>query len=141
MRHKQICILLAKEVIEMTNPIVITRQDAHRNGEVFYFTGKPCKSGHISHRYVSNGCCKVCVNGMFKKARNGLTSDLVTFQPSKLWAPAAMQRDDLIRLRHYLQTCIFAYIAKNGFETPAMAIAVKWHAEHPPAVDDPREIP
>lgn len=26
-----------------------------------YFTGRPCKYGHVSIRYASNGCCAVCI--------------------------------------------------------------------------------
>ena len=29
-------------------------------GEMFYFTGKPCKHGHISKRYVSTQICYEC---------------------------------------------------------------------------------
>ena len=37
-----------------------TRQDALKNGEELYFTGKPCNKGHICERYTSNWCCRQC---------------------------------------------------------------------------------
>jgi hypothetical protein len=40
---------------------VITRQDAREQGLTRYFTGKPCKRGHLSERMTSNGSCWECV--------------------------------------------------------------------------------
>lgn len=37
-----------------------TRREA--KGAGMYFTGKPCKNGHISPRY-SMGCCRACQMG------------------------------------------------------------------------------
>jgi hypothetical protein len=37
-----------------------SRKVALKNGFRFYFTGKPCKSGHTEKRYASNGDCKQC---------------------------------------------------------------------------------
>src|SRR5208283_2811765 len=39
-------------------PQIISRDDAIALGFVTYFTGKPCKYGHVAERYVS---CKRCV--------------------------------------------------------------------------------
>ena len=39
---------------------IITRQEAVKQGLVSYFTGKPCKFGHISTRQVSNSTCLEC---------------------------------------------------------------------------------
>jgi len=33
-----------------------TRRDRH------YFTGVPCKNGHVARRYVSNGACIICMH-------------------------------------------------------------------------------
>jgi hypothetical protein len=38
----------------------MTRQKALLAGETTYFTGKSCKNGHISERYVANWTCVVC---------------------------------------------------------------------------------
>lgn len=37
-----------------------TREEAARAGQHIYYTGKPCKYGHIAHRYVLTGACKTC---------------------------------------------------------------------------------
>lgn len=39
---------------------IIPRKKAKEIGLQFYFTGKPCKYGHISERYVRNGLCVHC---------------------------------------------------------------------------------
>lgn len=44
---------------------IISKQQAKSKGLAYYFTGKPCKHGHISYRHVSGGACHEC------KLRNG----------------------------------------------------------------------
>lgn len=39
---------------------VISRKDALRLGQARYFTGKPCKFGHVSDRQVSGKSCNEC---------------------------------------------------------------------------------
>jgi len=39
------------------------RDDAMAAGKDTYFTGKPCKRGHISERFVSNHTCVECSRG------------------------------------------------------------------------------
>lgn len=39
---------------------IVTRAEALRQGLVRYFTGKPCKRGHISERFTRNGTCLGC---------------------------------------------------------------------------------
>src|SRR5579872_2342906 len=50
---------MADEPIPQTRPIV-TRAQARADGLTHYFTGKPCKSGHVAERYLSNGSCVDC---------------------------------------------------------------------------------
>ena len=39
-----------------------TRQEAVTTGDLYFFTGKPCKRGHLSKRYVGNGACYECMH-------------------------------------------------------------------------------
>lgn len=39
---------------------IISRSEAKSQGFKFYFTGKPCKSGHVSQRYTANCNCRGC---------------------------------------------------------------------------------
>lgn len=36
------------------------KSEAKANGQTKYFTGKPCRRGHVVYRYVSNGRCSAC---------------------------------------------------------------------------------
>jgi ribosomal protein L3 len=38
------------------------RHAAKEQGNIRYFTGKPCKNGHIAERITINGRCSVCSN-------------------------------------------------------------------------------
>ncbi len=37
-----------------------TRKEAKADGDIFYYTGKPCKHGHGTKRYVNGHGCSVC---------------------------------------------------------------------------------
>src|SRR3990172_2118458 len=39
---------------------VITRDDAKAQGMTTYFTGKPCRHGHITERFTVNQRCREC---------------------------------------------------------------------------------
>ena len=39
---------------------IITRPEAKEKGLSHYYTGKPCKHGHVSNRRTDNGDCLVC---------------------------------------------------------------------------------
>lgn len=39
---------------------IVTRTEAAKAGLKRYFTGKPCKHGHCSERWVYNGHCVEC---------------------------------------------------------------------------------
>lgn len=39
---------------------LLDRKTAQANGETFYFTGEPCRNGHIDERYAHDGRCKTC---------------------------------------------------------------------------------
>jgi hypothetical protein len=45
---------------------VISRAEARELGLKFYFTGKPCKHGHVSERYVSTHFCKKCMDKRYE---------------------------------------------------------------------------
>jgi hypothetical protein len=39
---------------------IVPRQQAIHDGLKLYFTGKPCKYGHIDQRYTVSNVCKEC---------------------------------------------------------------------------------
>ena len=40
--------------------LIITREEAQEQGLTKYFTGKPCKHGHLAERYVNQNACIEC---------------------------------------------------------------------------------
>lgn len=46
---------------------VISRDEAFRTGLKTYFTGKPCKHGHLAPRYTSTGACAECARIYMRK--------------------------------------------------------------------------
>lgn len=55
-----------------------TRQEGYALGEMYYYTGKPCKHGHLSNRLTSNCICTQCSREIYQPAdrdryRNGNT--------------------------------------------------------------------
>lgn len=46
---------------DVVAPAPIGRAEAHAAGKTHYFTGRPCRAGHVSVRYVSTGTCKACL--------------------------------------------------------------------------------
>ena len=49
---------------------VISRKEAKARGLKRYFTGKPCKHGHVSERYTGSGACVECNATPERKAYN-----------------------------------------------------------------------
>jgi hypothetical protein len=41
--------------------LIYTRAEALRDGKKTYFTGKPCKHGHIDYRFTSRSNCRSCL--------------------------------------------------------------------------------
>jgi len=44
-----------------------THQEAKRQGVTYYFTGEPCKHGHICERFASSRACRQCVYARNRK--------------------------------------------------------------------------
>lgn len=52
----------------MSEKLPGTQKEAKENGHKYYFTGKPCKHGHISKRSVTSGNCLECRKTIHKEA-------------------------------------------------------------------------
>jgi hypothetical protein len=50
---------------------IISRSEAAKKFLNFYYTGKPCKKGHLSKRSVSTGACAQCNADYQKRYRRG----------------------------------------------------------------------
>jgi mannose-6-phosphate isomerase-like protein (cupin superfamily) len=49
---------------------IITREEAKKIGQKWYFTGEPCKNGHVDKRYVNTDICYTCKRIQNKKQTN-----------------------------------------------------------------------
>lgn len=93
---------------------IIRRKDAIAQGLVRYFTGKPCKHGHVSEKTVSGGNCVECYNDRYWGERK---------RPVKINVPDHLQQFLMTRKQAKLsgQTTYFTgQPCKNGH------IASKW---------------
>lgn len=54
--------------------MVISRKEARARGLTRYFTGKPCKHGHVSERFSRNGVCVECMPESRRKWREANSS-------------------------------------------------------------------
>ena len=48
---------------------ILAKKIAKDAGELHYFTGKPCKRGHVEKRFVSSGACVKCSHGYILTSR------------------------------------------------------------------------
>jgi hypothetical protein len=51
-------------------PKIIARKEALAKGLKRFFTGKPCKRGHVVERRVDTGDCVECANQRSRKWRD-----------------------------------------------------------------------
>lgn len=86
-------------------PEIIDRRAAFAAGKTRYYTGTPCKQGHIAERYVSTGGCVEC-HSPYKLRRHPLRKDLQPYVCPKLWVPTGTTPAQYEALATYLQTCI-----------------------------------
>jgi hypothetical protein len=54
---------------------IIARKEAIAQGLTHYFTGKPCKRGHVGARYTKTSNCVECVLTIFNKRTYKLTQE------------------------------------------------------------------
>lgn len=40
---------------------ILLKSDAIVQGKMVFYTGKPCRAGHIAQRYVTSGRCIECI--------------------------------------------------------------------------------
>lgn len=96
--------------------VVVTRDEATKNGRTRYFTGRPCKKGHISERYTSTMGCVECLRPR-KVVHSPFKLGVISYSP-RLWCNEALTLEQLQGMDGYLQTCVDAYHMHLGLEKP-----------------------
>lgn len=117
--------------------VVISRRDAADSGKKHYFTGEPCKHGHTSPRYVTNGGCVACARSLFVPKHNPWTKELMPFTNANLWAATRFSKAQRIALRVYLQKCIFTF-TRAQFENMEFKVQVELEAAMQEIEERPR---
>lgn len=89
---------------------IISREEAASQGKKRYFTGQPCRNGHVAQRYVLNSGCLDCAH-RFKRLRavNSFSHDLVPFDAVTFWRSKRHTQESLKGLHAYIQGCIKHY--------------------------------
>jgi len=59
-----------------TTEMLPTREEAKAVGHTFFYTGKPCKRGHIAARYTSSPICAECVKLNYTKRKPRTLAEL-----------------------------------------------------------------
>lgn len=59
-----------KKVSPSKSAVHFSRRAAKQRGDKFYFTGKPCKNGHVVNRETKTGQCLNCVKNAITKWRS-----------------------------------------------------------------------
>lgn len=79
---------------------LITRAEAKEKGLKYYFTGKPCKHGHIDIRYVYGGCrsCRNRISISYSKRNR----EVINEQRRKRWNENNEEINKLRRERYQL---------------------------------------
>lgn len=59
-----------------TTEMLSTRDEAKSAGHTFFYTGKPCKRGHVAPRYTSSPMCAECVRLNYKRRKPKTLAEL-----------------------------------------------------------------
>lgn len=98
------------------------KMEARASGAIHYSTGKPCKRGHTSPRYASNGCCVECLTGKADKPldKYQVMAGMHYHKPVRLLLAAPLAQDVADALDDYIVVCCITYLEHNGIDTGAL---------------------
>jgi hypothetical protein len=102
---------------------IISRNEALLAGKSRYFTGVPCRNGHIAERYVNQGQCIGCISKFKRFAPNPYTSELVPWNPGLYYVPQGLTPALYQELQGYLAHCVEAWVAHKGLLTNNITLA------------------
>lgn len=57
---------------------IVTRQQAISKGLIKYYTGRPCKHGHYSFRYVNTASCCACLREAARVTRGRIEKSRIS---------------------------------------------------------------
>lgn len=102
-----------------------TRAEARAKGLIRYMTGKPCKHGHISERFTSNGWCVSCSESTDKEAKRDYDRARVAEKSEEI---ALQGRERYLRNREIYALKAKEWVSKNPEKRAAILRAYKLRA-------------
>lgn len=99
---------------------ISTRAMAALGGKRRFFTGIPCKHGHVAERFTSNGGCVQCGNPLYRAVRPHMAEKMIAVP---LTVPQGFTEEHREILRKWLQEVCLPPFVKGctPAETPADA--------------------
>lgn len=79
---------------------IITRKEARERGLKRYYTGKPCKHGHLSERRVDSGGCIECGKSEYKRQWREANKDKIA-EYQRQWREANPDKKAEYERRYY----------------------------------------
>lgn len=83
---------------------VIDRDIAKFGGLAKYFTGKPCRRGHLSLRYTASGQCTTCCENRRRGTLNASSTIVAGVQP----VPFLVHGDDVVVVQRLVDALAYA---------------------------------
>lgn len=97
---------------------IISRKDAHQQGRKKFYTGEPCKNGHLAERFTTSGACTHCAKA-FHKMPPGPSNELFPMQPPLVYVPR-LDVPQMDELGDYIAQCVAAWVDFKGLMTDGM---------------------
>jgi len=115
-------------------PDIIDRRTAHRLNLRRFYTGKPCKQGHVCERYVANGSCVECLNMSPAPGPSELRHSNVRNIPVVFSYPMP-SREELVALTNWLPAIVEAQRQKWAAEGGPIFVPVDLNKLSPEQVE------
>jgi hypothetical protein len=100
------------------------RRAAAQNGDKTYFTGVPCKHGHLVARYVTTGGCLECLRPIRRVFPEGDREKV--FQPPPILIRDPISREHADLLRTYIVHWAEAQLGAWGYKTWAGGVKIEY---------------
>lgn len=111
----------------------LSRAAAIKAGAKTYFTGKPCKRGHVSERYAANGTCIECFNARQRAAYHANPEPARAAKKRRYWADPEAARQATRTWTAENKDAVAAYKKAKHAANPEIATerARQWQKANP----------
>ncbi len=100
--------------MDMSAKPVISRVEAIAAGLKRYYTGEPCKHGHVAERYTTTSGCLECVHPKLAKVALDHTSHKAMVRAYSLKVDKRLEPAHLEQLKGFLQQCVDHYVNQQS---------------------------